>query len=60
MDSATLKQRTVSSLIWKLLERGGRSLVELVVQLVLARLLMPDQFGLMAIMLVFEIGRAHV
>ena len=61
MDFATLKQRTVSSLIWKLLERGGRSLVELVVQLVLARLLMPDQFGLMAIMLVFvNIGNAIV
>lgn len=53
MSSANLKKQTVTSLVWKLLERGGRSLAMLVVQIVMARLLAPDQFGALAIMLVF-------
>lgn len=38
---------------WKLLERGGSRLVQLVVQIVLARILAPEQFGALAIILVF-------
>ncbi len=48
-----LKQKTVSSLAWKLFERGGYLLIQLVVQIVLARLLSPTEFGLLAIILVF-------
>ena len=65
-----LKKKTLSSLVWKLLERGGNAAVQLVVQIIMARLLAPEQFGALAIMLVFvnvgnafvqsEIGRAHV
>ena len=43
----------VSSLLWKLFERGGKAAVELVVQIVMARLLAPDAFGALAIMFVF-------
>lgn len=61
MHSENLKKATVSSIVWKLLERGGRSLVELVVQIVLARLLAPDDFGALAVMLVFvNIGNVIV
>ncbi|RNL45777.1 flippase [Paraeggerthella hongkongensis] len=49
----SLKQRTVIALFWKLFERGGGMAVQLIVQIVLARLLAPEQFGLLAIMLVF-------
>lgn len=49
----SLKQRTISSVLWRLFERFGSSLVSLVVQIVMARLLTPDDFGLLAIMLVF-------
>ena len=49
----SLKNKTISSLFWKLFERGGRAIVELAVQIVMARLLAPDQFGALAIMLVF-------
>lgn len=42
-----------SSLIWKLLERGGAQGIQVVVQLILARLLGPAEFGTMAIVLVF-------
>ncbi len=49
----SLKVETISALMWKLFERGGRAIVELIVQIVMARLLAPDDFGALAIMLVF-------
>lgn len=49
----TLRSRTVSSLIWKLFEQSASSVVSLIVQIVMARLLAPDEFGMLAIMLVF-------
>ena len=56
-----LKQRTLSSLIWKFLERGGSSLISILVQVVMARLLAPEEFGALAIMLVFvNIGNVVV
>lgn len=56
-----LKREMVSALFWKLFERGGRALVELVVQIVMARLLAPVDFGALAIMLVFvNIGNVIV
>jgi O-antigen/teichoic acid export membrane protein len=54
MDSTEdLRKKTVSSLIWKLFEQSASSVVSLVVQIVMARLLAPDEFGMLAIMLVF-------
>lgn len=50
---STLKSSTIQSLLWKLFERGGRAAVELIVQIVMARLLAPEQFGMLSIMLVF-------
>ena len=41
------------SFIWKLLERGAAQLITLVVQIVLARILAPDEFGVISILLVF-------
>lgn len=56
-----LKKRTVSSLLWKFLEKGGRAVVELAVQIAMARLLTPEEFGALAIMLVFvNIGNVIV
>ena len=49
----SLKSATISSLIWKLFEKGGRAVVELAVQIVMARILAPEEFGALAIMLVF-------
>lgn len=53
MSSQSVKKGTINSLVWKLLERGGNSLVQLIVQIVMARLLAPEEFGALAIMLVF-------
>ena len=47
----SLKQETLSSLIWKLFERGGNAVVQLAVQIVMARLLAPEEFGALAIIL---------
>lgn len=56
-----LKAKTISSLLWKVMERGGNAVVSLVVQIVLARLLTPNEFGLLAIIIVFvNIGAVFV
>lgn len=49
----SIRNRSLTSLIWKLLERGGNQLVQLLVQIVMARLLSPGAFGSLAVMLVF-------
>ena len=43
----------ISSFVWKFLERGAAQVFALVVQIVLARLLAPEDFGILAILLVF-------
>lgn len=56
-----LKSKTISGLIFKLLERGGRAIIELILQIVLARLLAPAEFGTLAVMMVFvNIGNVIV
>lgn len=47
------KKLVISSLIWKLMERVGTQGIQFVVQIVLARLLAPEQFGTIAIVMVF-------
>lgn len=53
MTPEELKSRTLSSLLWKFLERGGVAAGGLLVQIVMARLLTPEDFGALALMLVF-------
>lgn len=43
----------ISNLIWKLMERGGTQGVQFVIQLVLARLLLPEDYGLIALIVIF-------
>lgn len=43
----------LSSLFWSFMEQGGSKVAQLVVQLVLARILAPEAFGVLAILLVF-------
>lgn len=50
---STLKEKTIKSLFWKMLERGGYAIVLMVVQIVMARLLTPNDFGMLAIIVVF-------
>lgn len=53
IGSDSLRGRIASSLFWKFLERGGVAAGGLLVQVVLARILTPEDFGALAIMLVF-------
>lgn len=45
--------QTVSAFFWKLMERFGVQGAQFVLQIVLARLLDPDHYGVLAIMMVF-------
>lgn len=43
----------VSNFIWRFAERSGAQTVSLVVSIVLARLLAPEVFGMLALVMVF-------
>jgi O-antigen/teichoic acid export membrane protein len=43
----------VSSFLWKFLERFGYQVIQLIVQIVLARILAPEDFGVVALIAVF-------
>ncbi len=45
--------KVLSSLIWKLLERGGTQGVQFIIQIVLARILSPNDYGIIALIMVF-------
>ena len=47
------KFNVISNLFWKLLERGGTQGVQFLVQIVLARLLLPEDYGIIALVSVF-------
>lgn len=48
------ESRTVfSSFAWKFMERGAAQAFSLIVQIILARLLVPEDFGILAVLLVF-------
>lgn len=53
MGSEINKHSVLSSLFWKLMERGGTQGIQFIVQIILARLLLPDDFGAIAIITVF-------
>ena len=48
-----LNSKTFSSLFWKLLERGGTQGVQFIIQIFLARLLSPNDYGVIALITVF-------
>ena len=53
MSSQHTKSNILSSLFWKLMERGGTQGIQFIVQIVLARLLSPEEYGIIAIVMVF-------
>ena len=52
-DKKDIKTKTLTGLFWAFAERIGAQLVGFVVSIVLARLLMPEEYGVIAIVLVF-------
>ena len=52
-SNESLKSKTLAGLFWMYMERIGAQLVSFVVSIVLARLLMPEEYGVISIVLVF-------
>lgn len=50
---AQLKQKTLAGMAWRGIERSGAALAQFVVSVMLARLLVPEQFGLIAMLSLF-------
>ncbi|WP_413365657.1 lipopolysaccharide biosynthesis protein [Lysinibacillus sp. 3P01SB] len=53
MNGEITRTAIIHSLFWKLLERGGSQVIQLLVMIILTRLLMPEDYGLIAIVAVF-------
>ena len=49
------KSSILSSLFWKLMEQGGTQGIQFIVQIVLARLLLPEDYGIIALVMIFII-----
>ena len=47
------KNKVISNLIWKFMERIGAQVVSLIVSIVLARLIAPEEYGLIALTTIF-------
>jgi teichuronic acid exporter len=48
-----IKSQVLPSLFWKLLERGGTQIIQFIVQIILARLLLPEDYGIIALVVIF-------
>ena len=48
-----LKQKTAAGFIYKFAERAGAQGIAFIVQLVLARILLPEEYGLISLVTVF-------
>lgn len=53
MKIKTLKEQVLSGMLWSFGERIGSQLIALIIQIILARLLLPEEYGTIAIALVF-------
>ena len=53
MQTSSVKEKTITGAIWKFLERISAQLISFVVSIILARLLSPDDYGLIALVFVF-------
>ncbi len=47
------KRKLITSFIWKLLEKGGSQIIQFVVSIILARMLTPADYGVIALITVF-------
>lgn len=52
-EEQNIKSKVLSSLFWKLLERAGTQGIQFIVQIILARLLLPENYGTIALVTVF-------
>ena len=55
MPDSNLKQQTISGLIWQFIQKTINQLISFVVTVILARLLMPEDYGVVALAGMFNI-----
>lgn len=48
----SLKHKAVNGVLWRIAEQGANQVIALVISIILARLIMPDQFGMVAMLVV--------
>lgn len=48
-----LKKKAVNSVLWRIAEIGGRQIINLLISIVLARLILPESFGAVAMLTIF-------
>ena len=53
METKVSRRMVISSLLWKLIERAGTQGIQFIVQIVLARLLLPEDYGMIALVTIF-------
>lgn len=53
MINNSIKSKTISGLLWKFAERTGAQAITFILSIILARLLSPSDYGVIAILLVF-------
>jgi teichuronic acid exporter len=51
--SDNLKQKTINALTWTTIDRFGQQAVQFIIGLILARLLSPDDYGLLGMVMIF-------
>lgn len=49
----TLKQKMISAVVWSAVEKSGQQIIQFLAGIVLARLLVPEDFGIMGIIMIF-------
>lgn len=52
-NKGATKNKVVSNLIWKLLERTGVQGIQFIVQIILARILLPSDYGIISLITIF-------
>lgn len=53
MEENNLKLKVLSNLFWRFLERGGTQGIQFIIQILLARLLVPNDYGTVSLITIF-------
>ena len=53
MDNNTIKSKAISSVVWKFMERIGAQLVSMIVAIIIARILSPEDYSVVSLVTIF-------
>ncbi len=53
MSETNMKSKVLSGLFWKVMENGGTQGIQFIVSIILAKLLTPEEYGILALITVF-------